>query len=296
MSLIESKPRSATVKAFSDVLLMEIDEYHFNKYIAFEPQALIVMMKTLSSRIRDDLDLISDDMQKLNIFIHDMNNFLSLLDLGNVYLESLMDDFKNFQENSHIKNKLEKIKKAFKLFNGSKEGLKDLIDKSLNQAKQNKIDYKKAKSRILPLVNETVKELNYHENLKGKHVKVNTIEKIPPCYFNYLDIKRVLQNLIINAGYVTKDNGTIEIMVKKNQGDIIVSVIDKGCGISEGIRPFLFKSPISTKKDGNGLGLLSCKEIIENHHNGKFWYDSEVGKGTAFHFTIPIEEAFINQK
>lgn len=293
MCLIESKPRSATVKALSNVLLMEIDEYHFKKYLASESQALIAIVRTLSGRIRDDLDLMSNDMQKLNIFIHDMNNFLSLLDLGIIYLQNLMDDFDGTQDEPQTKKKLEKAKKAFKLFNGSKNGLKTLIKQSLSQAKKSKIDYKKAKSRIIPLVNETVQELSCHENLRGKHIRVRTANNIPPGYFNNLDIKRVIQNLIINAGYVTPDNGTIEVMIKKNRKDIIVSVVDKGCGISEGIRPFLLISPFTTKKDGNGLGLLSCKEIIENSHKGKFWYDSEVGKGTAFHFTIPIAQAFI---
>ena len=217
-----------------------------------------------------------------------MNNFLSLLDFGIIYLENLIEDFKNIQEDPQIKKSLETAKKAFKLFNGSKEGLKTLIKQSISQAKQNKIDYKKAKFRILPLIKETVQELSCHKNLKGKHIKIKAINNIPPGCFNYLDIKRVLQNLIINAGYVTKDYGVIEVTIKKSWDNIIVSVIDKGCGISEGIRPFLFKAPFTTKKDGNGLGLLSCKEIIENHHKGKFWYDSKVGKGTSFHFTIPI--------
>jgi signal transduction histidine kinase len=114
------------------------------------------------------------------------------------------------------------------------------------------------------------------------------IGKIPEGYFNYMDIKRVLQNLLINAGYVTNENGIIEVLVKRYKDNIIVSVIDEGCGISEEIRPFLLKHPITTKKEGNGLGLLSCKQIIENHHNGKFWFDSKKDKGTAFHFMIPI--------
>ncbi|MGA1865648.1 MAG: ATP-binding protein [bacterium] len=296
MSLIESKPRSATVKALSDVLLMEINEYHFKKYLASESQALIAMVRTLSGRIRDDLDLMSNDMQKLNIFIHDMNNFLSLLDLGMVYLENLMDDFEDTQNEPRANKRLEKVKKAFKLFNGSKDGLKTLINQSLSQAKKSKIDYKRSKAGIIPLINETVQELSFHKNLKGKHIKIKTVNNIPPGYFNYLDIKRVLQNLIINAGYVTENNGSIEVRVKKNMENILVSIIDKGCGIPERIRPFLFKSPFTTKEDGNGLGLLSCKEIIENNHNGKFWYDSEVGKGTAFHFTIPIAQSLVSSE
>jgi len=295
MSLIESKPRSATVKAKTEVLLMEIDEFHFKKYLAFESKALVAMVKTLSGRIRSDLDIMSGDMQKLNIFIHDMNNFLSLLEMGVMYLENLFGHFKDAHECLLTGEDIEKIKKAFKLFNGSKDGLKTLISQSLNQAKQHKINYNrsKSKSRIISLVQETVQELNCHDHLKGKDIHVNAVGKIPAGFFNYLDIKRVLQNLLINAGFATKDKGTIEVRVKKHKDAIMVSVIDEGCGISEEIRPYLFKHPITTKKEGNGLGLLSCKEIIENNHHGRFWYDTEMGKGTAFHFTIPVSEQLV---
>lgn len=291
MSLIESKPRSATIKAQTQALLMEIDEFHFNKYLASESKALVEMVKTLSSRIRSDLDLISNDMQKLNIFVHDMNNFLSLLDLGMIYLQDLMEDFGDAPAYPRREKSKEKVEKACKLFSGCRDGLKELIGESLRQAKRSDTVYHKSQSRILPLIHETIQELQLHDNLKGKKVNVKPVGRIPSALFNHLDIKRVLQNLLINAGYVTGQEGTIDIIVKRYQGNIIVSVIDEGCGIPESIRPFLFKYPITTKKDGNGLGLLSCKEIIENNHQGKFWFDSKKDQGTAFHFLIPIKES-----
>ena len=67
----------------------------------------------------------------------------------------------------------------------------------------------------------------------------------------------------------------------------MVSVTDKGCGIPEEVQGYLFKDSLTTKSDGNGLGLLSCKGIIEENHQGKLWFETEVGKGTTFHFTLP---------
>ena len=239
MSLIESKPRSATIKALSDALLMEIDENHFNKYLASKPQALVAMLRTLSGRIRSDLDIMSDDMQKLNIFIHDMNNFLSLMEMGMIYVDNFLEDIQKHHEGHLTKKGIEKGKKALKLLSGSKDGLKTLIKQSLNQAKQDKLDYNKNKSKISSLVLETVQELNNHEKLKGKHIKVETTGDVPEIYFNYLDIKRVLQNLLINAGFVTKAKGDIRVKVKKLKDHIMLSVIDQGPGIPESIKPYL---------------------------------------------------------
>ena len=84
--------------------------------------------------------------------------------------------------------------------------------------------------------------------------------------FYPLDIQRVLQNLIINAGYVTESGGQVDVRVTQNNGLLKVSVINKGCGIPEDVQGYLFKDTLTTKKDGNGLGLLSCKGIIEENH------------------------------
>lgn len=54
MSLIESKARSASARAQKETLLMEINEEHFHTYLASEPQALLSIMRTLSSRVRGD--------------------------------------------------------------------------------------------------------------------------------------------------------------------------------------------------------------------------------------------------
>ena len=105
--------------------------------------------------------------------------------------------------------------------------------------------------------------------------------------FNPLDIQRVLQNLIINAGYVTESEGKVDIRIVRNDGFLKVSVTDKGCCIPEDVQKFLFKDTLTTKKGGNGLGLLSCKGIVEENHQGKLWFKTEVGKGTTFHFTLP---------
>jgi len=60
--------------------------------------------------------------------------------------------------------------------------------------------------------------------------------------FNPLDIQRVLQNLIINAGYVTESEGKVDIRIVRNDGFLKVSVTDKGCGIPEDFKNFFSKT------------------------------------------------------
>ena len=79
MSLIESKARSASARAQQTTLLIEINEEHFHTYLASEPQVLLSIMRTLSSRLRNDLETMMKDLRQLSIFTHDIHNFLSTL-------------------------------------------------------------------------------------------------------------------------------------------------------------------------------------------------------------------------
>lgn len=288
MSLIESKTRSASARAISEeVLLIEINEEIFNTYFVSQPKVLLTLMKTLSSRVRADSESMAEDMQTLSIFTHDMRNCLVPLGIPEVYLGELIRVFQGTMDGHKKRAGWEKIKKSYDTMMAVRNNMITLIDQSLGYATKRKTEYVKGSVKILPLIRETIDELNCHKYVKGKklNVRANTVQAEAFC--NYLDIKRVLQNLIINAAYVTKKDGEILVEVENEIEGIKISVIDKGCGIPEDLKPLLLKETITTKPDGNGFGLMSCRDIIEKYHEGKLWFDSEVGKGTSFHFVVP---------
>ncbi|GBO55901.1 two-component hybrid sensor and regulator [Pseudanabaena sp. lw0831] len=103
---------------------------------------------------------------------------------------------------------------------------------------------------------------------------------------------QVVINLISNAVKFT-DRGCITCRVKQDDQSIMVSVIDQGVGISESDQPKVFEKfkqvgdTLTDKPQGTGLGLPISKEIIA-YHGGKIWVESEIGKGSTFSFTLPI--------
>jgi signal transduction histidine kinase len=103
----------------------------------------------------------------------------------------------------------------------------------------------------------------------------------------------VVINLLSNAVKFT-DEGSVTCRARQADGEIIVSVIDTGVGIAEADQPRLFKQftqvgdTLTGKPKGTGLGLAISKEIVE-HHGGRIWVESELGKGSAFSFTLPID-------
>jgi signal transduction histidine kinase len=286
MALIDFKPRSATVKAAIDSIVMKIDEEVFEDHIIQDPRNSYALVKTLSNRARHHLDVISQDCQTMNCFVHDMRNILVALDLPEIYLSSLMK-YLNTSDGDREKEGFNKITMSLKKIASVRNNLTTLIEKSLTVAKKNKSEHFKEMGFLLPLVDEIIEELESHQSLRGKIIKVTSTGDVDKVNFSALDIKRVLQNLIINAGYASQQKDEIEIVVLDKVDFVEIKVIDQGCGIPDDVKPHLLKTRYTTKDDGNGFGLLSCREIIEDNHQGMFWFDSEEGVGTKFHFTLP---------
>lgn len=103
---------------------------------------------------------------------------------------------------------------------------------------------------------------------------------------------QVFINLISNAIKFT-DTGSCTISARHQDNEMLIGVTDTGIGIAPADQPKVFEKfrqvgeTLTDKPKGTGLGLPICKQIIE-HHGGKIWVESEVGRGSTFSFTLPI--------
>ncbi len=69
----------------------------------------------------------------------------------------------------------------------------------------------------------------------------------------------------------------------------VIEVTDTGTGIAKDVLPLIWDSFYTTKPEGMGIGLAICRSIVE-FHSGRLWVESRREGGSAFHFTVPIEE------
>lgn len=105
-------------------------------------------------------------------------------------------------------------------------------------------------------------------------------------------LRQVFNNLLSNALKFT-ENGQIAVTIKRENSQVLISVADTGCGIAPDEKNKLFSpfsqilTPKESREPGTGLGLLITKGIIEAH-GGKIGFESEVGRGSNFYFTLPI--------
>ncbi|NOZ52297.1 MAG: sensor histidine kinase [Gammaproteobacteria bacterium] len=134
----------------------------------------------------------------------------------------------------------------------------------------------------------------YHLTANRKNINLNTEfgQDVPLVYGDIGLIQRVLENLIDNAIRYTPGGGTITLALSNNQDNIIVKVIDTGCGIPEEEIPHIFnrfyrsKSNANEKSYNSGLGLAITKRIL-NLHGSNISANSHINKGTTFSFQLP---------
>ena len=102
-------------------------------------------------------------------------------------------------------------------------------------------------------------------------------------------LKIAFLNLIVNAIEAMDNNGELQITTKNLPGKCLVKISDNGKGMQKSQLDRLFEPYFTTKEKGNGLGLANCHNIIIGHR-GSITAESQVGKGTSFTITFPIED------
>ena len=154
-----------------------------------------------------------------------------------------------------------------------------------------KMNFNIAENDIGELVRTTVKSMELQAKSRGLDLPVYMPENLPRTRLDRDKIIQVLTNLLGNAVAYT-EKGAITVRVGHENNMLHISVQDTGIGIKAEDLPKLFQafeqvgSRPGRKTGGTGLGLAVSKEIILAH-NGAIWAESEPGKGSVFHFTLP---------
>lgn len=229
-------------------------------------------------------ELISTKDKLFSIIAHDLRSPFNAI-LG--FSELLIEDTNDFE--------VVDSKMYLKIINSSAKNTLILLDNLLNWAKAQtgQIRYKPQKTILSVIIREILEVSNSIAKLKS--ITLNYIHADEIEVYADLDmLKTILRNLISNAIKYTHSDGKIDVSAIQNQNNIDITVSDNGVGMSEETRNKLFNidTNITTKgtqnEKGSGLGLMLCKEFVERH-GGLIWVDSELGKGSVFVFSLPLD-------
>lgn len=175
----------------------------------------------------------------------------------------------------------------------------DLIGKNAHRMKSiihETLDFTRLKNKKTDFENVSINKVCNQciEMLRSEIEKNNAVFNIPELpfvYGNKTQLIRLFQNLFSNAiKYHSEASPVVTISFEEKKKHILFTVQDNGIGFGEEnegkIFDFMKRLVSDSFVEGNGIGLSSCKRIIENH-GGTISAKSKVGKGSAFYFSLP---------
>jgi putative PEP-CTERM system histidine kinase len=140
-------------------------------------------------------------------------------------------------------------------------------------------------------LNQTVREvLESVQAGAGKAVALRLLP-LPSILADREQVASVVTNLVMNARDAVSPEGRIEVRTEQRGTRVVLSVSDDGGGMGpEFVRDSLFRPFRSTKKGGLGIGLFQSRAVIQAH-GGSLQVETEPGKGTTFHVSLPVKGA-----
>jgi len=165
----------------------------------------------------------------------------------------------------------------------------DILDLSRIEAGRMTISPTKLNLRQ-DVIERTVSIVQSLAEAKGLDLRVEVQDNLPPVHGDPVRLRQVLLNLVNNAIRFT-DHGYITVRATSNGETVMVSVVDTGRGmapedVEKAFEAFQQIGTPTEQIEGTGLGLAISRSLIRLH-GGRIWADSQIGKGTAVHFTLP---------
>jgi len=164
----------------------------------------------------------------------------------------------------------------------------------LSQIESGRLELEFTPVVVSGLVESCVETARLKAAEKKLEVSVECSADLPLVRADWRRVQEVLQNLLDNAVQYTPAGGRIAVRGARTDEGVRISVEDTGIGIPLGEQERIFErfyrvdAARSREAGGTGLGLSIAKHLVEAH-GGRIWLESEIGKGSHFHFTIPAE-------
>ena len=147
----------------------------------------------------------------------------------------------------------------------------------------------------VPLLGEIGQEMALVAEGKGQSLSVDLPASLPSVPADRQRLRQVVLNFLSNALKFTPAGGKITLSARADGANLVVEVEDTGPGISQEeqehlFQPYYRRAEEKGRLGGLGLGLVLSKTFVELH-GGRIWVKSEIGKGSTFGFSIPLEKS-----
>ena len=237
-------------------------------------------------RIKQELENTIESRDTLySVIAHDLRSPLGSLKMMNNAILMMVD-----------KNQVsDEVYEMLQMMNKTSEEIFQLLDNLLKWAKNrlNKQNIYRQQVDINSIVNSTAEIFIPMATQKGISIMLEGLDKELMGSTDIDMVKTIVRNLISNAVKFSYEKGLITVSTKTDGDFVVVSVKDSGKGIKKEDQGKLLRSNThftsygTNNEKGSGLGLMLCKDFVEQL-GGKLWFDSEEGKGTTFYFSLKV--------
>jgi signal transduction histidine kinase len=235
-----------------------------------------------SFRKMRELEKVRDDLMKM--IVHDLKSPLTTV---LATLEMVTDgDFGAIGS---------EVRRALGDAEAKAEDLLSLIEDLLVVARleETTITLQVAPTAPAALLQEIVHEWRLRFQQEGITCRVDVADDVPVFEADPTLLRRVFANLIQNAVTHTARAVELQLLARADSNGVLFTVADNGPGIPKEYQELIFRkfeqvrTPNAPRVRSSGLGLAFCKLAVEAH-GGRIWVQSEEGRGSAFHFWLPL--------
>jgi signal transduction histidine kinase len=164
-----------------------------------------------------------------------------------------------------------------------------------SKIEEGKREYEFQKTDLGKLVTQNIEDFQSEEIATGVKIQTRLADDIPLLDVDKDALTQALNNLMENAVKFSPDRKEIDIILEKDDTNIIIEIKDKGIGIPIGELDKIFdkfyqgRNEVRKAAKGTGLGLTLVKHTVEAH-GGRIDVGSRVGEGSSFSIILPIQK------
>ncbi len=225
---------------------------------------------------------------------HDIKNMLMPVSMGVSLLEDELDE--SFDQLPQpvvgaVANSRELTKDLIAMIKNGSQRVQDRVKEFADSVKGPPRAAQFAPCRIDEVVSSVYGMLRIPADEGSVILLVNGLEDLPVIQADERRLFNAIYNLINNAIFEIPSGGSVTVQGRTEQAgkQVVLSIIDTGKGMPPEVRESLFTyKAISRKVGGTGLGTKIVKDVVEAH-GGTITVESELGKGTSFHLSLPVE-------
>jgi len=171
---------------------------------------------------------------------------------------------------------------------------------AMTRVEAGKLHLEKRPVAVADLIGPVLSELA--AALQRRQVTVNVEPELPRVVADPESMQEVVRHLIENAVKYSPQDSPIAVSAVRKGSRVVIGVADRGPGIEENERMRIFDRFYRGRRHrfdtmGTGMGLAIAKGIVEAHGE-RIWVESEKGQGSAFYFSLPVDEerAFVTRR